>query len=100
MLKSFANSPISRRNLLRGCAVTGLATALSPARGLDQEDASECRRRCNENPPPNTPAKALQALIKGNERWATFTQCHPHEDRKRRMSVVNGHSPFATILPC
>jgi hypothetical protein len=30
MLTSFANSPISRRNLLRGGAFTGLATALSP----------------------------------------------------------------------
>ena len=47
-----------------------------------------------------TPAKALQALIKGNQRWATFTQCHPHEDRGRRMSVVKGQSPFATILSC
>jgi carbonic anhydrase len=100
MLTSFANSPISRRNLLRGGAFTGLATALSPALLLGQEGTSECPRRCKENPPPKTPAKALQALIKGNERWATFTQCHPHEDLARRMSVVNGQSPFAAILSC
>jgi carbonic anhydrase len=100
MLTSFANWPISRRNLLRGCAFTGLATALSPALGLGQEGRFECPRRCKENPPPETPAKALQALIKGNERWATFTQCHPREDLGRRMSVVNGQSPFATILSC
>jgi carbonic anhydrase len=100
MLKSFANWPISRRNVLRSCAFTGLATALSPAWGLDQEGESECPRRCKENPPPETPAKALQVLAKGNERWATFTQCHPHEDRARRMSVVNGQSPFAAILSC
>jgi len=100
MLKSFAHSPISRRNLLRGSALTGLATALSPALLLGQEGTSECPRRCKENPPPKTPAKALRALIKGNERWATFTQCHPHEDRARRMSVVTGQSPFAAILSC
>ena len=100
MLTSFSNWPISRRNLLRGCAFTGLATALPPAWGLNQDGRSECPRRCNENPPPETPAKALRALIKGNERWATFTQCHPHEDSARRMSVVKGQSPFAAILSC
>ena len=86
--------------MLRGCAFTGLATALPPAWGLNQDGRSECPRRCNENPPPETPAKALRALIKGNERWATFTQCHPHEDSARRMSVVKGQSPFAAILSC
>jgi carbonic anhydrase len=90
MLTSFTNWPISRRNLLRGCAFTGLATALSPARGL----------RCQVSPPPETPAQALQALTNGNERWATCTQCHPHEDLARRMSVVNGQNPFAAILSC
>jgi carbonic anhydrase len=100
MLTSFANWPISRRKLLRGCAFTGLATALPPAWGLNQDGRSECPRRCNENPAPETPAKALRALIKGNERWATFTQCHPHEDSARRMSVVKGQSPFAAILSC
>ena len=100
MLTSFAKWPISRRNLLRGCAVTGLATALSPALGLDQESTSECPKHCKEYPAPDTPAKALRALIKGNERWATFTQCHPHEDLARRMSVVKGQSPFAAILSC
>lgn len=104
MLKAFADSLVSRRNLLRRGAFTGLATALSPALLLGQEDSQEdtsgCRRRCKENPPPKTPAEALQALTKGNERWATFTQCHPHEDRARRMAVVNSQFPFAAILSC
>ena len=100
MSTSFGISPISRRNLLRGGAFTGLATVLSPALLLGDEGTPDCPRRCNENPPPTTPAKALEALLKGNERWATFTQCHPHEDKGRRMSVVNGQSPFAAILSC
>jgi carbonic anhydrase len=104
MLKAFADSLVSRRNLLRCSAFTGLATALSPALLLAQEDnqgdSSGCGRRCKENPPPKTPAEAVQALINGNERWATFKQCHPHEDRARRMAVVNGQSPFAAILSC
>jgi hypothetical protein len=86
VLTPFAISPISRRNLLRGDAFTGLATALSPALGLGQEVTSECPRRCKENPPPKTPAKALRALIKGNKQWATYTQCHPHEDLARSYS--------------
>jgi len=100
MLTSFTNWPISRRNLLRGCAFTGLATALSSARGLGQEHTSQGPRHCEEGPPPRTPAQALQALTTGNERWATCTQCHPREDLARRKSVVNGQSPFAAILSC
>ena len=100
MSKSFANSPISRRNLLRSGAFTGLATALTPALLLGQEGTSVCPRHCTENPQPANPAQALQALLKGNQRWATFTQCHPHEDLARRMSVVKGQSPFAAILSC
>jgi len=100
MLTSSANSPISRRNLLRGGTITALASALSPALGLGEEGHSECPRHCKENPSPTTPAKALKALMKGNKRWATFTQCHPHEDAARRASAVNGQFPFATILSC
>jgi carbonic anhydrase len=100
MFTSFANWPMSRRNLLRGCAFTGLATALSPVHGLSQDGTSENPTGCTVGPPPETPAQALQALRKGNERWATCTQCHPREDLARRMSVVNGQSPFAAILSC
>jgi hypothetical protein len=100
MFTSFANWPMSRRNLLRGCAFTGLATALSPVHGLSQDGASENPTGCAVAPPPETPAQALEALTKGNERWATCTQCHPREDLARRMSVVNGQSPFAAILSC
>ena len=85
---------------MRRGAFAGFATALSPALGLGQEDASDHPKLCKEEPRPDTPAKAVKALIKGNERWATFTQCHPREDADRRMSVVNGQSPFATILSC
>ena len=94
------NSLISRRNLLRRGAIAGFASALSPALGLGQEDASGHPGHCKECSLPKTPAQAVQALIKGNERWATFTQCHPREDAERRMSVVNGQSPFAAILSC
>jgi carbonic anhydrase len=102
MLTQSADSPISRRNLLRIGAFTGLATALLPAQqlGQDQDDPSQCPRHCNDSPRPTTPAKALKALMKGNQRWATFTQCHPHEDEKRRMDAVKGQSPFAAILSC
>jgi carbonic anhydrase len=100
MVALLTNSLMSRRKLLRRGAFAGLASALSPALGLGQEDASDRPRHCKEGHPPATPAQAVRALIKGNERWATFTQCHPREDAERRMSVVNGQSPFAAILSC
>ncbi|MGA7626179.1 MAG: carbonic anhydrase [Candidatus Acidiferrales bacterium] len=88
------DSLISRRNLLQ----LGAFTALSPALRLNQESTT-CPVICNPKP-PTCAAEALQALIAGNEKWATFTQCHPHEDAKRRTTVAKGQSPFAAILSC
>ncbi len=97
-MTSFTNSLISRRNLLRRGAFAGIATTLLPALGLGQEETSSSGCRIGKR--PRNAAEALQELAAGNKRWATFTQCHPNEGAARRRSVVNGQSPFATILSC
>jgi carbonic anhydrase len=85
--------------LLQRTAFTGVATALSPALRSGQAQAADCPEFCNEHR-PKTPAHALRALIKGNERWATFAQEHPGEDEQRRNCVVKGQTPFAAIISC
>jgi carbonic anhydrase len=98
-MASFRDAVVSRRNLLQRSAFTGVAAALSPALRLDQAQAADCSEFCNEHR-PRTPAHALQALIKGNERWATFAQEHPGEDEERRNCAVKGQAPFAAIISC
>jgi carbonic anhydrase len=97
---------VSRRNLLRLGAFTGLATALSPvlrlgkAHGANTPLPTPTPSPCNA-PLPATPADALNALIAGNQLWATFAQTHPGEDAARRTCVAaNGQTPFAAIISC
>lgn len=98
-MTSSTNSLISRRNLLRRGVFAGIATALLPMPGFGQEDTSSSSG-CRNMKPPRNAAQALRALAMGNNRWATFTQCHPNENAARRASVVGGQTPFATILSC
>lgn len=90
---------VSRRSLLRRAAFTGVAAALSPALRFNHAQAADPPVLCNENR-PTTPAAALQALLKGNQQWATFAQQHPGEDAQRRDCVVGGQTPFAAIISC
>jgi carbonic anhydrase len=96
-LASLTDLLVSRRKLLGLGAFTGLATALSPVLRLGKADAAE---PCNA-PLPDNPAAALNALIEGNQLWATLTQKHPGEDAARRTCVAeNGQTPFAAIISC
>jgi carbonic anhydrase len=109
-----SNSIVTRRNLLRLGAFTGLATALSPVLRLGETRADPSTMDsptstptptptpliCNPNR-PETPAAALQALVRGNDNWATLNQTHPGEDSARRTCVAqNGQTPFAAIISC
>lgn len=109
-----SNSIVSRRNLLRLGAFTGLVTALSPVLRLGDTHAGPSTMGrptptpsptptpviCNPNR-PETPTDALQALIQGNSNWAGFNQIHPGEDSARRSCVAqNGQTPFAAIISC
>ena len=44
--------------------------------------------------------KALEKLIKGNERFVKLEQKHPDEDKKRRKEMLKGQHPFVIILSC
>lgn len=44
--------------------------------------------------------KALEKLIKGNQRFIDFKQKHPDENKKRRAEMVKGQHPFVVILSC
>ncbi|HEV2248754.1 MAG TPA: carbonic anhydrase [Terriglobia bacterium] len=93
---------VSRRNVLRIGAFTGLGSALLPAFRAGKARASDCTApdACY-GARPATPAAALQALVTGNQEWAAFSQSHPHEDATRRECVFNhGQSPFAAIISC
>jgi carbonic anhydrase len=100
------NSFVNRRNLLRLGAFTGLATTLSPVLRLGEARADDQAAEdvvgtpfCNPKR-PKTPRAALNALIKGNNRWATFTQTHPGEGAARRTCLVDKQMPFAAIISC
>lgn len=44
--------------------------------------------------------KALEKLIKGNQRFIDFKQKHPDANKKRRAEMVKGQHPFVVILSC
>lgn len=108
-MASISDSHVSRRNLLRLGTFAGLATTLSPVLRLGQAYANPTKPTPSPTPTPvicnsarpSTPAAALQALITGNNAWATFSQTHPGEDSTRRTCVAdNGQTPFAAIISC
>lgn len=84
---------------MRGGVLAGVATALEPAFGYGWKEASSSSG-CPVGKRPRNAAQALRALQAGNNRWATFTQCHPHQDAARRRAAASGQAPFATILSC
>lgn len=44
--------------------------------------------------------KALEKLIKGNERFVELELKHPDSDKKRRKEMLKGQHPFVVILSC
>lgn len=47
-----------------------------------------------------TPDDALRKLIDGNSRFANDRHIHPNSDAARRLDLLDGQSPFATIITC
>jgi carbonic anhydrase len=76
----------SRRDLVAGAAAAGLAT-----RALAAGHAQSARL---------SPTAALRRLTDGNARFAAGKSIHPDLRAARRMSLIGGQQPFATILAC
>ncbi|MET9432348.1 MULTISPECIES: carbonic anhydrase [unclassified Streptomyces] len=91
---------MTRRGVLRGAlgggaalgAASGLGLALAGPAGAVGTAAAPVR--------PATPAAALRELTRGNRRWRTRHQTHPHEAAADRVAAVSGQHPFALVLGC
>ena len=47
-----------------------------------------------------SPAKALQMLEEGNERYASGEPAYPHQDAETRAALTDSQAPFAVVLAC
>jgi carbonic anhydrase len=86
---------ISRRNSLKfvaGAIGTGILAAQAGAELAAPEPVIA------ENPP--NPDRALQLLIKGNERFVENKRKFPDQDWRRITEVAPSQAPFAAILGC
>jgi carbonic anhydrase len=86
---------ISRRNSLKfvaGAIGTGIIAAQAGAELAAPEPVIA------ENPP--NPDRALQLLIKGNERFVENKRKFPDQDWRRITQVAPSQEPFAAILGC
>lgn len=85
------------RTALAGGATlaAGLTLAATPTTANPRTNAPADRRKH-----PTTPTLALRELTRGNQRWATRHQTHPHEATTDRTRAVSGQHPFALVLGC
>ncbi|GAA2493909.1 carbonic anhydrase [Streptomyces gobitricini] len=90
------SSPRGRRALLRaalgGTAALGAGAVLAPAAAVAAARPV--------GPRPTTPAAALRELARGNGRWRSKHQAHPHESAADRVAALSGQHPFALVLGC
>jgi carbonic anhydrase len=103
------NEKISRRSLVLGSAVTGLAGTsaaawkwASPRRPVPPSDVSAADLRELLLPPEPGPEEALERLVNGNKCYVA--DYHEIGDRRRnpgrRREVADRQNPFALILGC
>ena len=86
---------LSRRNSLKfvaGAIGTGILAARAGAELAAPEPVIA------ENPP--NPDRALQLLIKGNQRFVENKRKFPDQDWKRITEVAPSQAPFAAVLGC
>jgi len=82
----------SRRDFLKA---SGLATA-----GLALAGCAPAPVRPAAETPIKNADQALQRLLEGNQRYTANRSTDLNESQGRRVELVNGQSPFATIFSC
>ncbi|WP_200304685.1 carbonic anhydrase [Streptomyces adelaidensis] len=102
--------PRARRNVLRaalaGTAVLGggIAVGALPADAETVSGSTSATPSPSPSPSaterPGTPEEALTELSKGNRRWRTLHEQHPHEGAAVRQDLTTSQHPFALILGC
>ncbi|ADI65529.1 carbonic anhydrase [Trichormus azollae] len=88
------NKNLSRRNLLQlGTGLIGVGVAVGVGSNLVQPEVAT---------PQNItePDEALQALLDGNDRFASRKRRYGHQSYSRLQEVAKGQKPFASILGC
>lgn len=97
----FAGPGFGRRSLLRagltGAAAVGAGVALGAAPAVA---AGSGTSGSGTDDRPVTAEEALTRLARGNQRWRTSRQTHPHESPSVRQSLTSGQHPFALVLGC
>lgn len=84
------SSTFSRRDFLKASGLTAAAMALAgcaPAQPVNESAVS-------------SPNEALQRLLEGNQRYTANKSTNLNESEARRMELVKGQNPFATIFSC
>jgi carbonic anhydrase len=93
--KVSANSPVSRRALLKMAGVAGVSTLVS-AGGASTLHGDALAQM----PQDPSPEQALRALMDGNARFMAGKTTSPNRTLKRLQELGEKQAPFASILSC
>lgn len=91
---------LTRRETLGLLGLLALSTTASASCSAGGESPADARPQLTPSPAPTSPDDVWAVLAAGNERFATGTPRHPHEDTEYRESLVAGQHPIACVLSC
>jgi carbonic anhydrase len=92
----FHQRNLSRRNFIR---LSSLAAAATVA-GCQPVRREAATQTLTAEPPVTNADEALQRLLEGNQRYVSNGTVGPNQGERRRVELVQGQYPFATILDC
>ena len=92
--------PLSRRETLGLLGALGLSATVFASCSRGSASEPDARPQLTPSPIPTSADDVWAALAAGNERFATGTPRHPHEDATYRESLVAGQHPIACVLSC
>ncbi|KOX15982.1 carbonic anhydrase [Nocardiopsis sp. NRRL B-16309] len=96
----------SRRTALRTSLIGGAGVAVAAAvpacasEGSSAAPAAASSASPSAAPAPEDAAAAMRLLEEGNARWRDNNSVHPRQGADRRAELLEGQSPFVTVLSC